>query len=308
KDFEIIKDSTWVNSEIEVFFNEDSNKEKQQRFFEDKNDFRKLLTYTTVSETEHEMIEEIEPIKSCTVSTREMIDKILGLMPSKARELKSMPKTIKEAIEKYGYSKVEGAAIYMKKNKVVAVRAYFIKALENNWVEDEETIIKPVKNDFKALEEENSVKIIPGYDLAYFEAFEELSESEQNRIESIVYQNYIAECGIDTKIQKIAFSASRKKYISEFLEKNETLQNKSPETAKTVFQNVEPIVSTESMDDISEIKKKILEALELADIVYSYSEDAKKELLLSILKEVIAIRNKGVLTAEKLTEVIGNHF
>ncbi|MGL6066253.1 MAG: hypothetical protein ACRC0R_04175, partial [Cetobacterium sp.] len=63
-----------------------------------------------------------------------------------------------------------------------------------------------------------------------------------------------------------------------------------------------------SMDDISEIKKKILEALELADIVYSYSESAKKELLISILKEVIAIRNKGVLTAEKLTEIIGNHF
>ncbi|MGL6119415.1 MAG: hypothetical protein ACRC0V_02820, partial [Fusobacteriaceae bacterium] len=99
KDFNILKGSGWSNSEIEVFFNENSKEEKQQRFFEDKNDFRKLLTYTTVSETEHEMIEEIEPIKSCTVSTREMIDKILGLMPSKARELKSMPKTIKEAIE-----------------------------------------------------------------------------------------------------------------------------------------------------------------------------------------------------------------
>ncbi|MGL5988169.1 hypothetical protein, partial [Cetobacterium sp.] len=111
-----------------------------------------------------------------------------------------------------------------------------------------------------------------------------------------------------TKIQKIAFSASRKKYISEFLEKNENLQNKSAQTNQTLFQNVEPVESTQSMDDISEIKKKILEALELADIVYSYSEDAKKELLLSILKEVIAIRNKGVLTAEKLTEVIGNHF
>ncbi|MGL6168763.1 MAG: hypothetical protein ACRC0Y_10785, partial [Fusobacteriaceae bacterium] len=73
-------------------------------------------------------------------------------------------------------------------------------------------------------------------------------------------------------------------------------------------QNVEPVESTQSMEDISEIKKKILEALELADIVYSYTEDAKKELLLSILKEVIAIRNEGILTAKKLTEVIGNHF
>ncbi|MGL5056258.1 MAG: hypothetical protein ACRC6A_02665, partial [Fusobacteriaceae bacterium] len=201
--------------------------------------------------------------------------------------------------------------IYMKKNKVVAVRAYFIKALENNWVEDEETIIKPVKNDFKALEEENPVKIIPGYDLAYFEAFEELSESEQNRIENIVYKNYIAECGMNTKIQKIAFSASRKKYISEFLEKNETLQNKSAQTAKTVFQNVEPIepiVSTQLIDDIPEIKKIILDSLELADIVYSYSEDAKKELLRNILKEVVSLRNKKVLTIEKLNEIIGNYF
>ncbi|MGL5988144.1 hypothetical protein, partial [Cetobacterium sp.] len=90
--------------------------------------------------------------------------------------------------------------------------------------------------------------------------------------------------------------------------KNENMLNNSSETDKTLFQNVEPVESSESMDDISEIKKKILEALELADIVYSYSEDAKKELLLSILKEVIAIRNEGILTAKKLTEVIGNHF
>ncbi|MGL6130361.1 MAG: hypothetical protein ACRCZ9_01945, partial [Fusobacteriaceae bacterium] len=154
KDFEIIKDSSWEKSEIEIFFNEQSKEEKQQRFFEDRNDFRKILTSTTVSETEHKMIEYTEIIensnseKSSTVPTIDMIDKILGLMPSKARSLKSMPKTIKEAIEKFVYSKVEAAAIYMKKNKVVAVRAYFIKTLENNWIEDEETIIKPVKTDF----------------------------------------------------------------------------------------------------------------------------------------------------------------
>ncbi|MGL6024891.1 MAG: hypothetical protein ACRC0F_09760, partial [Cetobacterium sp.] len=99
EDFKIIKDSTWDKSEIEITFFESSKLEKQQRFFEDKNDFRKLLTHTTLSGTEHEMIEDIEFINSSTTPTIDMIDKILGLMPSKARSLKSMPKTIKEAIE-----------------------------------------------------------------------------------------------------------------------------------------------------------------------------------------------------------------
>ncbi|MGL5427313.1 MAG: hypothetical protein ACRDAS_05300, partial [Cetobacterium sp.] len=84
KDFNILKGVSWAKSEIEVFFNEDSKLEKQQRFFEDKNDFRKLLTHTTLSGTEHEMIEDIESINSSTVPTIDMIDKILGLMPSKA--------------------------------------------------------------------------------------------------------------------------------------------------------------------------------------------------------------------------------
>ncbi|MGL5049055.1 MAG: hypothetical protein ACRC6E_00280, partial [Fusobacteriaceae bacterium] len=110
------------------------------------------------------------------------------------------------------------------------------------------------------------------------------------------------------KIQKIAFSASRKKYISEFLEKNENMLNNSSETDKTLFQNVEPVESTELIDDIPEIKKIILESLELADIVYSYSEDAKKELLRNILKEVVSLRNKKVLTIEKLNEIISNYF
>ncbi|MGL5594708.1 hypothetical protein, partial [Cetobacterium sp.] len=91
EDFKIIKESTWEKSEIEIFFHEKSKEEKQQRFFEDRNDFRKLLTETTVSDTEHEMIEDAEiiekstPIESTVIVTQEMIDKILGLMPSKAR-------------------------------------------------------------------------------------------------------------------------------------------------------------------------------------------------------------------------------
>ncbi|WP_297407516.1 hypothetical protein, partial [uncultured Cetobacterium sp.] len=137
-DFNFIKDSTWLKSEIEIYFSEGSQIDKQQRFFNDRNDFKKILVKNEISDTEHEMIEEIELITSeKIIVTKEMISKILEVMPSKARDLKTMPKTIKEAIETYGYEKVEKTAIYMKKNKVEKVRSYFLKALEKNWAEDE---------------------------------------------------------------------------------------------------------------------------------------------------------------------------
>ncbi|MGL5902808.1 MAG: hypothetical protein ACRCZO_08985, partial [Cetobacterium sp.] len=91
--FTFIKESTWENSEIEIIFPESANEKKQERFFSDRNDFRKIITSSI--KNMDEVIEEIEIVnsKNETVVTREMIDKVLGLMPSKAKELKTMSRT-----------------------------------------------------------------------------------------------------------------------------------------------------------------------------------------------------------------------
>ncbi|MGL5724452.1 hypothetical protein, partial [Cetobacterium sp.] len=128
ENFKFLKESTWEKSEIEIFFAEVSNKDKQERFFEDFNDFRSLSTDMTISDTEHEIIEqEIQDLKSkietlnttseiveklkaedeeiLTIEdvTVEMVREIFELLPSVAKKLKSMPKTIQDSIPKYGF-------------------------------------------------------------------------------------------------------------------------------------------------------------------------------------------------------------
>ena len=310
EDFKIIKESTWEKSEIEIFFHEKSKEEKQQRFFEDRNDFRKLLTETTVSDTEHEMIEDAEiiekstPIESTVIVTQEMIDKILGLMPSKARSLKTMPKTIKEAILEYGYSKVESVAIYMKKNKVEKVRAYFIKALENNWCEDEAIVIQTPKKDVLNASEEflNKDETPKNYEreLEYFSA---LSSEEKEKLQEKVYRAYIEECGQETKIQKLAFNAAKNRLIAEYILKNNLLKSEKP---KSVVKEIpkEKDVDLSLIDDINYYTNYITRNVELYRDIFDLSEDRireiKKETLLELGTKIVS-KN---ITLEEINEVI----
>ncbi|MGL5622778.1 hypothetical protein [Cetobacterium sp.] len=311
--FKIIKESTWEKSEVEIFFDESSNEDKQSRFYEDRNDFRKILSLSGVSETEHKMIEEIEVIdinKSSTKNikvTLEMINQILELMPIKAKSLKTLPKAIKESIEKYGYSKVKAVANYMKKNKVEKIRAYFIKALENNWGEDEEKSLGLDKTQLKVEIVENTTASIPKYNESLYTKFEKLPIEIQNGIETYAYREYIQKCGIETKIQKLAFTASRKKHICEFLEKHSEILKDNVEDLEEK-NKIQPEIKEGIIENTEEIKTIITESIELADMAFSYSEEEKKRLILNILKEVIPLRNTKVLTLEKLNKIIDSYI
>lgn len=314
EDFKIIKESTWEKSEIEILFHEKSKEEKQQRFFEDRNDFRKLLTETTVSATEHEMIEDAEiiekstPIKFTVVVTQEMIDKILGLMPSKARSLKTMPKTIKEAILEYGYSKVESVAIYMKKNKVEKVRAYFIKALENNWCEDEAIVIQtPKKEVLNALEEVSNKDETPKNYERELEYFSMLSSEEKEELQEKVYRAYIEECGQETKIQKLAFNAAKNRLIAEYILKNNLLKSENP---KAVVEETpkEKEIDLSLIDDINYYNNYISTNIELYRVVFNLSEERirniKKGILLELGSKIIA----KTITLEEINQSIAKNL
>ena len=286
--YKLIKESTWEKSEIEILFSECANIYKQQRFYEDRNDFRKMLSDLTISNTEHNMVDEIEVIENKEdkkiVVTLEMIDKILGIMPSKARDLKTMPKTIKEAIEKYGYKKVKLVALYMKKNKVEKIRMYFLKALENNWVEDE--IIIPKKIEKRSLEILDSIKKEPIHEFSedLFLEFEKLEEKIKNGIESYVYMDYIKECGIETKIQQLTFKASRKSLICKYLRKYpEIIRGTSQEKKNS------EVEEDDILNNILELKKYLNDYIEnysiLMDLSLEKSERIKSIVTLKILKK-----------------------
>lgn len=316
QDFKFIKDKTWEKSEIEIFFKESSAEEKQQRFFDDRNDFQKLLTVSTVSDTEHEMIEMTEviekeklgvspkTIEESVAITAELIDKILGLMPSKARSLKTMPKTIKDAIIQYGYSKVEAVAIYMKKNKVEKVRAYFIKALENNWCEDEAIVIqtpkKDVLNDSQEFVKQDESQKNYEKELEYFSS---LSSQEKEELQKKVYRAYIEECGQETKIQKLAFNAAKNRLIAEYILKNNLLKSEKP---KSIIEEVpkEKDVDLSLIDDINYYTDYISKTVELYRNIFNLSEERIKEIKIEILVELGTKIIAKTITLEEINQSI----
>ncbi len=331
KEFEFIKEKTWEKSEIGITFFENSVEEKQQRFFEDRNDFRKLLTATTISDTEHDMIEDVEVVQNdqitqqmfemkkrkSTVVTEEMIDKILGLMPTKARSLKTMPKTIKDSIIEYGYEKVEAVAIYMKKNNVEKVRAYFIKALENDWVEDEVIQLETPKKNISQSQstlfnfENESIKT---YD-EELEYFNSLSDEKKAELEQIVYRAYIDECGEETKIQKLTFNAAKKKLIAEYISKNQLLKNiiseNLNENVKENFENTSEKIekfqertNSSILTDPDMFNDFVEESINVYKTFLKLSDERILEIKKEVLSELLTKFILKTLTLEDITKTI----
>ncbi|WP_297434675.1 hypothetical protein [uncultured Cetobacterium sp.] len=219
KEFNFVKDSTWEKSEIEIHFYEDSAEEKQDRFFDDFNDFKNISTQLTISATEHDTLTENEKEQlEKTIITKELIEELFNQLPNIAKKLKSMPKTIADSIEKYGEEKVRGTIVYLnKQKKLTSPRAFFLKALENNWAGD--IFIEEVKKENLSQEkiEIKKDEIIDEKFLQLETFFELLPQEEKEEIEKNAFKNYIEICGMNTKIQKIAFNAGKKRIILNYL-------------------------------------------------------------------------------------------
>lgn len=307
KNYEVKKENTWENSILIIEFSNKSVENKQLRFFEDKNEFRKISTSLTISNTENTVIEEntilknVEIKKEITKVTLSMVNDIIKIMPPKAKTLKSLPKTIEEAIYQYGLDRVQVVAKYMKKNKVEKIRAYFLKALKEEWEIEVEERVKI--NQEPILRQEDVLM----YNENLFEKFEKLETNIKDGIEAYVYREYINKCGMEGKIQQLAFSASRKKHICEFLEKHPEIVEEEKEIKKTILEEVKQ-VDNKQIENIEEIKQIINEAVELADMAFSYSKEEKKKLILKILKDVIPLKTSKQLTIEKLNQIIANYM
>lgn len=310
EEFEFLKESTWEKSEIEISFPEVTILDKQNRFFEDFNDFKKISTTLEILETEHEVIEnKNNSVEEEVKITKEIINNILSLMPKSAIKLKSMPKAIHDSILKYGIKKVKKTAIYMSKQvSLKSPRAYFLKALENNWADEIEII--DTEEDTKKNENiiiEVKEEIDPEKDKKreiLFQKFEKLPINVQNGIESYVYREYIILCGIETKVQKIAYLGSRKKLICDYLEKYPEIVSSSAEKQEKQEKNEKFII----LSDKEKLRNYINEYVDLyEDLIKnedSNSEDIKRKIILDCMSLFL---NRD-LTLEKLEEIIKGHL
>ncbi|MGL5764325.1 MAG: hypothetical protein ACRCX8_01665, partial [Sarcina sp.] len=134
-----------------------------------------------------------------------------------------------------------------------------------------------------------------------YEEFEKLPIEVQNGIEGYAYREYIKMCGMETKIQQLAFAGSRKKNICEYLEKY-------PEILGNFSFKQEENINKKIISEIKKVKEIIENSIELADILYKYSEEEKNNILAKILKDVIPLFNKTELTENKLTEIIEKYI
>ncbi|MDX8337262.1 MULTISPECIES: hypothetical protein [Cetobacterium] len=224
KDFKFIKTSTWLESDVEIYFDEGHNILKQERFEEDNKELKNMYNNLAISFTE----KNIEEVKPLVIVTNEMIAEVLDKMPSKAKVLKSMPKLVKETIENYGYEKVKATALYMAtQKKVTSPRAYFLKALENNWADEILIRINLEQNSSSINERQEGIKDEKPFkiDENIVKFFNNLPDNVKKDIEEKTYQEYIKECGQETKIQKIAFNAAKNTLIYKYLYKNNLHKN-----------------------------------------------------------------------------------
>lgn len=255
-DFNVIKQGKLVQTEIEFFFEEKHNAIKQSFFYDDKNHFDNLLiTYTDkgeegeiITESEETLIE-IQKERENVTPTENKINEIFEILPPRAKELKTMPGTIKDAIRQYGFEYVKYTAEYLSKNKVTKIRSYFIQALEKGWAEQFMAIEKDKskkkkeqltlntmemqKNDNNILNIDNSSEVKERKNKLYNE-YKSLSEEEQEKITKEVFDDYIKMSGqvVANPVQKMAFQRAKETLIKEYLYKRDAEEIK--ETSKNL--------------------------------------------------------------------------
>ncbi|MEG0135033.1 MAG: replication initiator protein A [Cetobacterium sp.] len=265
--YNIIKNKKWEESEIEFFFEDVHNNIKQKHFYADKKDFGEVLNNydasLLISHTEEQSLSPLQEIKKEleeNTPTPEMIETVLNSMPIKARDLKTIPNLIRDAIKTHGFQHVKFVAEYMKIHKVGNIRSYFTQALENGWADE---YIAKRKN-----EERKKVVQVPLFiesesDLIHTQLKNEtkekyivLSEKEKEDIEKIAYIEYIKKCGAETSAQKRAFKLGKESIIIDYLITSKYFEM-NPKIIETIIEEIEPeIEEVESEEIIADIFAK----------------------------------------------------
>ncbi len=254
EDYNIIKNSKWIESEFEFFFNESHNALKQSYFYDDKNHFDNLLITHTDSgiDLSRDGNEQFEAVKAETIDripTNEKLEEILKILPQKARELKTLPKVIKDGIRQYGFEYVKSVAEYMKVQKVGNIRSYMIQALAKGWADDY-ILNRKKKNTTEEAKVENLT--IVGLDLfeekrkelkIYFDSLDSISKEN---IEKAAYGEYIKLCGGEGKIQKMAFTVAKEKLILDYLQNN--IEKNTTEEARNKIEEIEIIDTQQEVE------------------------------------------------------------
>ncbi len=286
-DFNVIKRTKVDTTEFEIFFSEIHNKNKQKNFYSDKIDFNNIIHDV------EERINEKYPSDS--------LKNIIAIFGPKGAALKTLPNVIKEALNNYEYDYVKYTAEYTAYNAKASLLKYFKDALTNNWA-DEYIAKKKVK---EAKVEKNSIienAIIIEENKEYEKKFswidfEELSMEDQNKLEEIAYNKYLAETNsIDNKITKGIFEKTKKGLITKLYDEFIQIKSQNHDDQKIVDIN---IVEKEQEKKLSDDNNSKFDYMELE--LKSYPSIAKftSELYLLVKKRTKEIELMDIASSLK---------
>ena len=335
-EFNVIKQGKLIQTEIEFFFEEKHNAIKQSFFYDDKNHFDNLLiTYTEKGEegeviTEsQEALKEIQQEKENITPTDEKINQIFDKLPARAKELKTMPGAIKDAIRQYGFEYVKYTAEYLSKNKVTKIRSYFIQALEKGWAENFMTIEKSKsqkKKDtqltFNTIEMHNSQKNDVDEEVKlkkselYNSYYKNLNDEEKEEITKKVFKDYIKMSGtvVARPAQKIAFQMAKESLIKEYLykrnaeEKNKSISNSEKEMKEI---HMGTLLFGENFNKEKEVSNNNVEEIykDIEDITFTQKDNKniieKKVKKSDIICDIKKVYNEISLFQMELLDFLG---
>ena len=325
EDFKFIKNKNWENAEIEFFFTEEHNKIKQDNFYVEKDIFKEL--YLNVQDINSENISEDFFNSSCSDgAANENIEKILNILPPKAKQKKTIKKLIYNSIIQYDFDRVLRAAMYTAEKNPNKIYGYFKKAISFNYgVSISLKKDKKIKKQLSLDDLKNSTVI--DY-FPYYEIFEKLDLNVQKQICDMVIKESILQIknnpSITGNFKKMfientykQFEINKKKLINDFLEKNKDkfkdlldlkleFENEEEKELNIQEKKVENILNSNEKDflDITNIKDYITKSIEGYAAIILLDTETERKLRKELSLKIIPLMMESPLSKKDVDEII----
>lgn len=210
-DFKLNRKGKWEKSEFEIFFADEHNKIKRELFYDEKANYDKLIHMVEDRQIESET-------NNLNIFIEPEFNEILASFPQVARNLKTLPNVIREALKKYEQSYVKYTAEYTAIFCKISYLKYFKDALEKNWADEyiakkelkvkkqEEKLLNPIIEEAQIIEE-NPIQVT-------WEEYETLDINLQEEIKAAAFEEFLMQTeSKDNKTMRGIFEKSKKSHI-----------------------------------------------------------------------------------------------
>lgn len=249
--YNILKKTKWELAEIEIIFDERHNEVKQKTFYDEKQEFNVDMVVTSTA----------EKIKNEVEAEEGTVKEILELFPERLRGV--LEDLVNEAVKNHGFEYTKFNAEYTVSKNPKQYKAYFSKALKENYAA-ELIANRKYKEEKKGKKEIEKVvieeaEIVPVQKFSFEEYTEKFSQEEKEEIEKNVYLEFLKESnGKDDKTFRNIFDKSKRSLIVKYLTDNDVNVKKEllkQEKSKEIINEYASM--TKFIVEVSKIAKEV---------------------------------------------------